>query len=214
MICNKDTAKKTAELLLSINAIKLQPNQAFTWASGWLSPIYCDNRLSLSYPKIRRYLTEAFVSDIKKSYPDVEVIAGVATGAIAIGVLVAEVLGKPFIYVRPKPKKHGRQNKIEGYLDNGKRVLVIEDLISTGKSSMNAVKALRENKAEVLGMYTIFSYGFPYASELFKQENITLKTLSDYHHLLLQALESGSISDQENEILKKWRENPAKWRGK
>ncbi len=214
MICNKDTAKKTAKLLLSVNAIQLQPKKPFTWASGWLSPIYCDNRLSLSYPDVRQFLVKSFTEDIVKNYQQVEVIAGVATGAIAIGVLVAELLGIPFVYVRPEPKKHGRQNQIEGYLKKGKKVLVIEDLISTGKSSMNAVKALQKSEAQVLGMYAIFSYGFPHADALFARENIILKTLSDYHHLLLQSLETGMISENEAEILKKWRENPATWQGK
>jgi len=211
MICNKDTAKKTAEILLNINAIKLQPNRPFAWASGWFSPIYCDNRLILSYPKIRQFLTKSFVADIKDSFKDVEVVAGVATGAIAIGVLVAYALEIPFVYVRPEPKKHGRQNQIEGHLEKGKKVLVIEDLISTGKSSINAVKALQNAQAQVLGMYAIFSYGFPQANALFKKENVTLKTLSNYQYLLPQALEMGAISEDEIEILKKWRENPAEW---
>lgn len=212
MICNKDTAKKTAKLLLDINAIKLQPNSPFTWASGWKSPIYCDNRLSLSYPKIRQFLVDTFVSDIKDNYKNVDVIAGVATGAIAIGVLVAAKLGIPFVYVRPEPKKHGRQNQIEGHLEKNKSVLVVEDLISTGKSSLNAVKALKEAESKVLGMYAIFSYGFPEAENLFESKKIQLKTLSNYHYLLVQALEDGSISEKELELLKKWRENPAEWK--
>lgn len=211
MICNKDTAKKTAKKLLDINAIKLQPNNPFQWASGWLSPIYCDNRLSLSYPKIRQFLVEAFVKDIKENYKHVEVIAGVATGAIAIGALIAEAMELPFVYVRPEAKKHGRQNQVEGFLEKGKKILVIEDLISTGKSSINAVKALHESDAKVLGMYAIFSYGFPQAAELFATENINLKTLSDYEYLLLQAFETGKISEKESDVLIKWRENPAKW---
>lgn len=213
MICNKYTAKKTAKLLLEISAIKLQLNQPFTWASGWLSPIYCDNRISLSHPKIRTYIRDSFVKDIKENYKQVEVIAGVATGAIAMGVLIAEALGIPFVYVRPEPKKHGRQNQIEGFLDKGKKVLVIEDLISTGKSSVNAVKALQQADAIVLGMYAIFSYGFPQAFDLFKKENIILKTLSNYEYLLLQALENGLISNSENKILSTWRNNPSEWKG-
>jgi orotate phosphoribosyltransferase len=212
MISNKYTAKKTAKLLLEIHAIKLQPNQPFTWASGWLSPIYCDNRISLSYPKVRQFLIKSFVEDIKSSYKGVEVIAGVATGAIAIGVLIASALDLPFIYVRPEPKKHGRQNQIEGFLEKGKNVLVIEDLISTGKSSINAVKALQDNNAKILGMYAIFSYDFPLAKDLFKKENITLTTLSDYPNLLLQAIESGYISKTENELLQAWREDPSIWK--
>jgi len=212
MICNKDTAKKTAQLLLEIQAIKLQPQQPFTWASGWFSPIYCDNRISLSYPKVRNYIRDRFVEDIIQNYKNVEVIAGVATGAIAIGVLVAEVLDIPFVYVKQKKKKHGRQNQIEGFLEKGKKVLVIEDLISTGMSSVNAVKALHNAEVQVLGMYAIFSYSFPQASELFANENIKLKTLSNYEYLLDQALESGTISENENKILSTWRQNPCKWK--
>jgi len=212
MICNKDTAKKTAKLLLDINAIKLQPNKPFQWASGWLSPIYCDNRLSLSYPKIRQFLVRAFVNDIKENYKQVEVIAGVATGAIAIGALIADAMELPFVYVRPEPKKHGRQNQIEGTLEKGKNILVIEDLISTGKSSINVVKVLQNINSRVLGMYAIFSYGFPQAAKLFEAENICLKTLSSYEYLLIQAFESGTITEKENIILTKWRENPAIWK--
>ncbi len=213
MICNKYTAKKTAQLLLEIRAIKLQPNQPFTWASGWNSPIYCDNRISLSYPKVRNYIRDSFVKDIRENYKHVEVIAGVATGAIAISVLIAEALDIPFVYVRPEPKKHGRKNQIEGFLEKGKKVLVIEDLISTGKSSINAAKALQEAEVEVLGMYAIFSYGFPQASDLFKKENIELKTLSNYEFLLRYALENGTISDKENKVLSNWRNNPSEWKG-
>ena len=149
MIMNKDTAKKTAELLLKIKAIKLQPNEPFKWASGWNSPIYCDNRTTLSYPKIRTYLRENLAKIIEDKYGKPDVIAGVATGAIAIGVLVAQYLNVPFIYVRPEPKKHGRKNQVEGFLEPNKKVVVIEDLISTGKSSLNAVKALKEEGAQV-----------------------------------------------------------------
>ncbi len=213
MICNKYTAKKTAKLLLEINAIKLQPNQPFTWASGWNSPIYCDNRISLSHPKVRDYIRDSFIKDIRENHKQVAVIAGVATGAIAMGVLIADVLNIPFVYVRPEPKKHGRKNQIEGFLEKGKKVLVIEDLISTGKSSINAVKALQEAEVEVLGMYAIFSYGFPQASNLFKKENIELKTLSNYEFLLRYALENGTISDKENKVLNNWRNNPSEWKG-
>jgi len=212
MICDKYTAKKTAQLLLEINAIKLQPKQPFSWASGWLSPIYCDNRISLSYPKVRAYIIASFVSDIQENYKDVEVIAGVATGAIAIGVLIAQELNLPFVYVRPEAKKHGRQNQIEGFLEKNKKVLVIEDLISTGKSSLHAVIALRETGANILGMYAIFSYGFKQAIEVFKSEKVLLKTLSDYDHLLPQAVESDFISATESKLLSKWREDPANWK--
>ncbi|NLP57597.1 orotate phosphoribosyltransferase [Lutibacter sp. B1] len=212
MIMNKDTAKKTAELLLQIKAIKLQPNNPFTWASGWKSPIYCDNRITLSFPKIRNYLRENIADIIEKEYGKPDIIAGVATGAIALGVLVAQHLNLPFIYVRPEPKSHGRKNQIEGLLEKNKNVVVIEDLISTGKSSLNAVKALKEEGADVKGMVAIFSYGFKNAQENFENANIKLTTLSDYDHLLEQSLDSNYISEKELTILQNWRENPDKWK--
>jgi orotate phosphoribosyltransferase len=212
MIKNKDTAKKTAELLLQIKAIKLQPNDPFTWASGWNSPIYCDNRTVLSYPRIRTYLRENLAKIIELEYGKPDVIAGVATGAIAIGVLVAQHLNVPFIYVRPEPKKHGRKNQIEGYLEKNKNVVVIEDLISTGKSSLNAVRALKEEGAEVKGMVAIFSYGFDIANENFTKENVKLNTLSDYDHVLEQSLDSNFISENELKTLQKWRSNPGAWK--
>lgn len=212
MILNKDTAKKTAELLLQINAIKLQPNKPFTWASGWKSPIYCDNRISLSYPQIRNYLRENLANIIEKEYGKPDVIAGVATGAIAIGALVAQALNLPFVYVRPEAKSHGRQNQVEGFLEPHKNVVVIEDLISTGKSSLNAVKALKEAGANVIGMVAIFSYGFDIANENFEKEKINLITLSDYQHLLEQSLDSNYISEKELETLNTWRKNPAVWK--
>ena len=211
MIINKDTAKKTAELLLQIKAIKLQPNKPFTWASGWKSPIYCDNRTTLSFPKIRNYLRENLANIIEEEYGKPDVIAGVATGAIAIGVLVAQHLNVPFIYVRPEPKSHGRKNQIEGFLEKNKNVVVVEDLISTGKSSLNAVKALKEEGATVKGMVAIFNYGFEVANENFKNEGVKLTTLSDYDHLLEQTFDTSYISENELETLKQWRENPAKW---
>jgi len=209
---NKDTAKKTAELLLKIKAIKLQPNDPFKWASGWNSPIYCDNRTTLSYPKIRTYLRENLANIIEEKYGKPDVIAGVATGAIAIGVLVAQYLNVPFIYVRPEPKKHGRKNQIEGFLEPNKKVVVIEDLISTGKSSLNAVKALEEEGAQVKGMVAIFSYGFKIADENFENANVELTTLSDYNYLLEQALESFYITQKELVELNNWRENPSEWK--
>ena len=172
MILNKDTAKKTAELLLQIKAIKLSPTEPFNWASGWKSPIYCDNRITLSYPSVRVFLKEEIAKIAELEYGKPDVIAGVATGAIAIGVLVAQVLGVPFIYVRPEPKKHGRKNQIEGHLESGQNVVVIEDLISTGNSSLNAVTALKEAGAVVKGMVAIFSYGFDVAETNFKEKNI------------------------------------------
>jgi len=212
MIKNKDTAKKTAELLLQIKAIKLQPNDPFTWASGWQSPIYCDNRTTLSFPEIRNYISENLAKIIEQEYGKPDVIAGVATGAIAIGMLVAQYLNVPFVYVRPEPKEHGRKNQVEGLLEKNKNVVVVEDLISTGKSSLNAIKALREVEGtNVKGMVAIFSYGFEIASENFKNANVKLNVLSDYNHLLEQSLDSNYISENELETLKQWRENPSEW---
>jgi len=214
MIFDKNTAKKTAELLLSIKAIKLKPEEPFTWASGWSSPIYCDNRVTLSYIQIRNFIRENLSKIIEDKYGKPDVIAGVATGAIAIGVLVAQELGVPFIYVRPEPKKHGRKNQIEGFLDTGQNVVVVEDLISTGKSSLNAVKALRDADANVKGMVAIFNYGFDIAEKNFKKENLELTTLSNYANLLEQALETGFISEKQLTTLNAWRENPSEWKYK
>lgn len=212
MILNKNVAKTTAELLLQIKAIKLQPNEPFTWASGWNSPIYCDNRTTLSFPKIRNYIRENLAKIIEDQYGKPDVIAGVATGAIAIGILVAQQLNVPFVYVRPEPKKHGRKNQVEGLLEPNKNVVVVEDLISTGKSSLNAVKALKEAGATVKGMVAIFTYGFDIAAENFEKDNVQLNTLSDYNHLLDLVLENNSISKKELETLKDWRTNPSNWK--
>jgi len=211
MTINKEVAKKTAELLLQINAIKLQPKDPFKWVSGWNSPIYCDNRIILSYPTIRNYIREQIGKFIEKEYGKPEIIAGVATGAIGIGILVAEYLGLPFIYVRPEAKQHGRQNQIEGYFDKGQKVVLVEDLISTGKSSMNAVKALKDENLNVKGMVAIFTYGFKTSEDNFKQNNIPLHTLSNYDNLLEQALETNYISKIESEILSNWNDNPTEW---
>lgn len=211
MILNKETAKKTAELLLQIHAIKLQPNDPFTWASGWKSPIYCDNRIVLSYPPIRNYVREIMAKHIEQRYGKPDVIAGVATGAIGIGALVAEYLGLPFVYVRPEPKGHGRQNQIEGHLEKGQHVVVVEDLISTGKSSLNAVKALEDAGANIKGMVAIFTYGFDIAKANFETANVTLETLSNYESLLEQALDTGYISSKEQMILADWNANPSQW---
>ena len=211
MIMNKDTAKKTAELLLQVKAIKLSPSKPFQWASGWKSPIYCDNRITLSYPSVRIFLKEEIAKIVELEYGKPDVIAGVATGAIAIGILVAQELGVPFVYVRPETKKHGRKNQIEGYLESGQNVVVIEDLISTGKSSLNAVDALKEEGAVVKGMVAIFSYGFEIALNNFKEKNVSLKTLSNYENLLEQALDSNYISDKELVTLQSWRSNPSEW---
>ncbi len=211
MIFNKDTARKTAEVLLQVNAIKLQPKEPFTWASGWKSPIYCDNRIVLSYPSIRNYIRETMAKQIEKQYGKPDVIAGVATGAIGIGMLVAEYLGLPFIYVRPEAKSHGRQNQIEGHLEPGQNVVVVEDLISTGQSSLNAVRALKENHANVKGMMAIFTYGFNISKENFEKENVQLTTLSDYESLLDQAYHTNYISTKEQTILASWNANPSEW---
>ncbi|WP_412984287.1 orotate phosphoribosyltransferase [Pontimicrobium sp. IMCC45349] len=211
MIFNKSTAKKTAEVLLQINAIKLSPQEPFTWASGWKSPIYCDNRIVLSFPPIRNYVREKMAKHIEKHYGKPDVIAGVATGAIGIGALVAEYLGLPFVYVRPEPKKHGRQNQIEGFIQKGQNVVVVEDLISTGKSSLNAVKALKAAEVNVKGMVAIFSYGFDVAKDNFENDNVTLHTLSNYENLLEQALDTKYITSKELETLSQWNANPSQW---
>jgi orotate phosphoribosyltransferase len=211
MIINKEVAKKTAELLMQINAIKLQPKDPFKWVSGWNSPIYCDNRIILSYPSIRNYVREQMGKFIEKEYGKPDIIAGVATGAIGIGILVAEYLGLPFIYVRPEAKQHGRKNQIEGYVEKGQKVVVVEDLISTGKSSLNAVKALKEENLNVKGMVAIFTYGFKTSVDNFKQSDIQLHTLSNYDHLLEQALETNYISKDELQVLSSWNDNPSEW---
>lgn len=213
MIFDEQTAKETADLLLQINAIKLQPNEPFTWASGWKSPIYCDNRIVLSYPPIRNYVRSTMAKHIENTFGKPDVIAGVATGAIGIGILVAEYLGLPFIYVRPEAKEHGRKNQIEGYIEAGQTVVVIEDLISTGKSSLNAVKALRDAHVNIKGMVAIFSYGFKTASINFEAEKVSLYTLSNYENLLDQALKTKYITAKEKEILTKWSANPSDWKG-
>ncbi|WP_268224716.1 orotate phosphoribosyltransferase [Sinomicrobium oceani] len=212
MVLDKNTAKKTAELLLQINAIKLNPKNPFTWASGWKSPIYCDNRISLSFPPIRNFIRENMARQIEEHYGRPDVIAGVATGAIGIGILVAEYLSLPFVYVRPEPKKHGRQNQIEGFLDQGQNVVVVEDLISTGKSSLNAVEALREQDANVKGMMAIFSYGFDIAAKNFEDQKVSLTTLSNYDYLLEQAVDTNYINETELHTLKEWRTAPAVWK--
>ncbi len=211
MIYNEKTALETAAQLLQIKAIKLQPDDPFTWASGWKSPIYCDNRLALSHPETRDFLKEKMTAAILDTFGEPEVIAGVATGAIAMGVLVAQQLDLPFVYVRPKPKEHGRQNQIEGHLKSGQKTVVIEDLVSTGGSSLKAVDALRENGADVLGMAAIFTYGFPVSQENFKEKNCQLVTLSDYPHLLQNLKEKGELGEGSLAVLERWREKPEKW---
>ena len=211
MILNKDTAKKTAELLLQIKAIKLQPNNPFTWASGWNSPIYCDNRITLSHHATRTYILEQLAHAVSESFGKPDVIAGVATGAIPHGILVAQKLELPFVYVRPEPKKHGRKNQIEGHVENGQTVVVIEDLISTGGSSLKAVEALEELGCTVKGMVAIFTYGFDLSVKNFKNAKCDLVTLSNYDNLIEQAMDTGYVSNKEVNALKKWRIAPDKW---
>ncbi len=211
MINNVDIPNKVAEYLLQINAIKLSPSNPFTWASGLKSPIYCDNRKTLSYPEARDYIRDAFVETVKQKFGDVDVIAGVATGAIALGVLVAQALNKPFVYVRSDAKKHGLQNLVEGYLESGQSVVVIEDLVSTGGSSLKAVDALREAGADVKGLLAIFTYGFSQAVESFKESKCEWHTLSDYNTMVEIALKTGYIKNEDTMLLKKWREDPKNW---
>jgi len=203
--------RKVAGYLLQSKAIILEPTKPFTWASGWESPIYCDNRITLSYPEIRDYIREAFTQVITDVFQVPDLIAGVATGAIAQGALVADAMNLPFVYVRPSTKGHGRQNLIEGRLQPGQKVVVVEDLISTGGSSLKAVEALRQAGADVLGMVAIFSYGFQISADNFSEAGVELHTLTDYHTLIEIALKSGDIQQNQVEMLQKWRKNPAKW---
>ena len=211
MIHDQKIAFETARYLLQINAIKLNPKNPFQWASGWKSPIYCDNRIALSFPEVRNHLCDQLVDQARMIYGEKFVIAGVATGAIGIGVLVAQAMGLPFLYVRPEPKSHGRKNQIEGKFEIGAKVLVIEDLISTGKSSLGAVKALQDAGAEVLGMLALFTYNFEISNQNFSSAAIPLNTLSDYDHLIKEAVSSDYIKQEDIEILQSWRSNPTKW---
>jgi orotate phosphoribosyltransferase len=211
MIWDTETALKIAEFLLHIKAVRLSPDEPFTWASGWKSPIYCDNRLTLSYPDVRNNIRENFVRLIEDKYPNVDVIAGVATGGIALGVLVAQEMGLPFCYVRSSAKGHGMQNRVEGKIEPGQQAMVIEDLISTGGSSISAVEALRETGALVKGMAAIFTYGFPASDDALRANEISYHTLSDYNYLLEQALVSGQITEKELKTLQAWRIRPSTW---
>ena len=203
-----------ASELLRIKAVLLRPDDPFTWASGWHSPIYCDNRRILSDPALRSKVAGWLADAAVKECPDAEIVAGVATGAIAHGALAADKMGKPFVYVRPKPKDHGTGSQIEGVLPAGSKVVVIEDLISTGMSSLAAVKALREAGAEVLGMVAIFTYGFKIAEDRFAAEGVRLTTLSSYGALIEEATASGYVKDSDTAVLKRWRSDPASWNGK
>ena len=201
-----------ASRLLQVKAIKLQPNNPFTWASGWLSPFYCDNRKTLSYPELRNYVKLELVHKVLECFPEAEVVAGVATGAIAQGALVADELNLPFVYVRSKPKDHGLENLIEGDLKPGMKVVVIEDLISTGGSSLKAVEAIRSNACEVIGMVASYTYGFPVAENAFREANVRLETLTDYEHVVAEALATGYISEHDVEVLHDWRQAHDKWK--
>lgn len=206
-----DAAHKIAEFLLQIKAIKLSPDSPFTWASGWKSPIYCDNRKTLSYPAIRTYIRQQYVNTINESFGKPDVIAGVATAGIAQGALIAQEMGLPFVYVRSEAKKHGLTNMIEGEVQSGQSVIVIEDLVSTGGSSLKAVEALRAAGCNVKGMVAIFTYGFQEATDNFRQANCVVKTLCDYNILVEEALHRKFISEKDVESLKQWRDNPSKW---
>ena len=205
------SATSFAEKLLTAEAVRLQPEQPFTWASGWHSPIYCDNRRLLSFPDIRTFVKDELAALVRTNFADADVVAGVATGAIAMGAMVADVLGLPFVYVRPKPKDHGMGNQIEGRLPENARVIVVEDLISTGGSSLKAVEALRKAGAQVEGMVASFTYGFPVAQEAFQAAAVKLHTLSDYDHVLQAAVKCGYITPDQQSVLAAWRQNPAEW---
>lgn len=204
--------KDFASKLLNVKAIKLQPNDPFTWASGWKSPFYCDNRKTLSYPELRNFVKLELVHTILEHFPQAEAVAGVATGAIAQGALVADELNKPFVYVRSKAKNHGMGNLIEGELEKGAKVVVVEDLISTGGSSLKAVAALREAGYEVVGMVASYTYGFPVAAEAFAEAGVQLETLTDYDHVVAEAVATGYIAESDVEVLAEWRKNPSEWR--
>lgn len=208
----KTLEKIFAGKLLNIKAIKLQPENPFTWASGWKSPFYCDNRKTLSYPDLRNFVKLEICRVIEENFQEVDAIAGVATGAIPQGALVADALHKPFVYVRSKPKDHGLENLIEGELKPGMKVVVVEDLISTGGSSLKAVEALRKGGSEVIGMVASYTYGFPVAKEAFDAANVKLITLTDYEHVVAEASETGYIKEADIEVLNEWRKDPANWK--
>lgn len=206
-------AKAVTEKLLQANAIKLSPEQPFTWASGWKSPIYCDNRKVLSFPFIRDFIKSEMCNIIFEKFPDAQVLAGVATAGIAWGAMAADQLKLPYIYVRPKPKEHGLGNQIEGYYEKGQQVVVIEDLVSTGKSSLQVVDVLKEQGLEVVGMVSIFTYGFPAATDAFQKASLTYYSLTDYPTLIESAVEKGIVSAGQQDVLLKWRDDPANWKG-
>ena len=212
MILNNDKALKVAEFLLQIKAVKLQPNNPFKWASGWNSPIYCDNRITLSYPAIRTFIRQTYTDAVLESFGKPDVIAGVATGGIALGALVAQELGLPFIYIRSSAKGHGMGNLIEGHFEKGQKVVVIEDLISTGGSSIKAVEALKDAEMDVKGLVAIFTYGFSVADENFKKANCPYVTLTNYDFLIEEALRKDYISMNDMTSLREWKEHPESWK--
>ena len=212
MVLDKKVAEQTINYLTQINAIKLNTKNPFTWTSGIKSPIYCDNRLILSYPNVRKFIADEMTYIVKNLYGEKISIAGVATGAIAIGAMIAERLNLPYAYVRPEPKGHGLKNQIEGNINEGSSIVVIEDLISTGKSSLNAINALKSEGYNVMGMLSIFSYNFQFANKKFEQENISINSLSDYNSLVEKIESEGSLSKTEINRLKKWREDPKIWK--
>lgn len=206
-------AKAVAEKLLQINAIKLNPAQPFTWASGWKSPIYCDNRKALSFPFIRDFIKSEMCNVVFEQFPEAELLAGVATAGIAWGAMAADQLKLPYIYVRPKPKEHGLGNQIEGYYEKGQKVVVIEDLVSTGKSSLQVVDVLKQQGLEVIGMVSIFTYGFPVADEAFKKYQLAYHALTNFPILIELAIEKGIVASDQQQVILQWRENPAEWKG-
>lgn len=206
-------AKAVAEKLLQVNAVKLNPENPFTWASGWKSPIYCDNRRILSFPYTRDFIKSELCNVIFEKFPEAEVVAGVATAGIAWGAMAADQLKLPYVYVRPKPKEHGLGNQIEGFYKPGQKVVVIEDLVSTAKSSLQVVDVLKEAGFEIAGMVSIFTYGFPIAAEMIQKAKINYQSLTDYPTLIHLAMEKGIITDQQSEVLLKWRNDPAGWSG-
>ncbi|KGN99028.1 orotate phosphoribosyltransferase [Porphyromonas gingivicanis] len=205
------TEQTVARYLLQVEAVRLSPKEPFTWASGWKSPIYCDNRRTLSYPEARNYIKMAMAKAIIDRYPETQVIAGVATGAISWGAFVADALNLPFVYVRSQAKDHGMKNLIEGYLPENSRVLVVEDLISTGGSSLKAVEALRDAGADILGLYAVYTHGFEVAEQLFAEAGVAMHTLSNYNAVIEEALRTGYIAPEVKEVLQEWRKDPANW---
>jgi orotate phosphoribosyltransferase len=206
-------AKAVAEKLLQVNAVQLSPEKPFTWASGWKSPIYCDNRRILSFPYVRDFIKSEMCNVIFEKFSGAEMLAGVATAGIAWGAMAADQLKLPYVYVRPKPKEHGMGNQIEGFYEKEQKVLVIEDLVSTGKSSLQVVDVLKEAGVEVVGMVSIFTYGFPGATEAFAKASLPYQSLTDYPTLIGLAVEKGTVSASQHEILLKWRDDPAGWKG-